>query len=134
MTTTYTQKLILLWTLMVVCMMLHFDYNVSGIFYGIDVTSKDAKGVPPPTLLTLRLLFHLLPMLFAVLLLFFAGKSFRWLMVIVSPLYVLAHAFHLFGILGEKPFDTSQAILLSFMVAISVLQSGVAYRWARQLS
>eukprot|EP01034_Spumella_vulgaris_P016599 gene16599-21191_t len=58
-------KISLLWMMLVICMILHFDYHVSGIFYGIDVKKTDATGQYPPTLILIRGLFQILPLIFA---------------------------------------------------------------------
>jgi hypothetical protein len=126
------QKLVTLWVLMVICMILHFNYNVSGIFYGVDVAVQGADGTVPFRLVIIRLLFNIIPMIFAAATLFFAQKWFRLATLIFSGLYVLAHAFHLLETVKETPLDPSQLQLLGFTFAISLVQAWVSLKWWRE--
>lgn len=123
-------QLSLLWLLMVVGMMLHFDYHVSGIFYGIDLKRPNATGEFPPTIWLIRFVFQIAPMMAVTFLLFFEVQWFRVAHFGVSVLYTLAHASHLIREF-EKP-DMSQMNLLSLVLVVSVLLNVVSWRWLKE--
>lgn len=125
-------KISLLWLMLVICMVLHFDYHVSGIFYGINVQKPDADGTYPPTLILIRGLFQILPMLFALAPLFFSGKPVRLVLFILSVLYAPLHGFHIVGTLRETPVDPTQVQLLVFTFFVSLLLVAVSFKWWRQ--
>lgn len=124
-------RLLVLWLLMLLCMMLHFNYHVSDLFYGIDIVSKTADGTRPYSLIVLRTLFNFLPMLFIVLLMYTSGAWLRWTMLVLSALYALAHLSHLFGTLRSEAPDPSQLLLLALTLALALLQTLTAWRWTR---
>ncbi len=128
--TTHRIQLSLLWLLMVVGMMLHFDYHVSGIFYGIDLKRPNATGEFPPTIWLIRFVFQLAPMMAVTFLLFFEQQWLRVAHFGVSLLYTLAHTSHLIREL-QKP-DMSQLNLLSLVVVVSLLLNVVALRWLKE--
>ncbi len=128
--TTHRIQLSLLWLMMVVGMMLHFDYHVSGIFYGIELKRANATGEFPPTIWLIRFVFQLAPMMAVTFLLFFEQQWFRVAHFGVSILYTLAHASHLMREF-EKP-DMSQLNLLSLVLVVSLLLNVVALRWLKE--
>ena len=128
--TTHRVQLSLLWLVMVVGMMLHFDYHVSGIFYGIELKRPNATGEFPPTIWLIRFVFQLAPMMAVTFLLFFEAQWFRVAHFGVSILYTLAHASHLIREF-EKP-DMSQLNLLSLVLVVSLLLNIVSLRWLKE--
>lgn len=128
--TTHRIQLSLLWLLMVVGIMLHFDYHVSGIFYGIDLKRPNATGEFPPTIWLIRFVFQLAPMITVTFLLFFEQQWLRVAHFGVSLLYTLAHTSHLIREL-QKP-DMSQLNLLSLVLVVSLLLNVVALRWLKE--
>ncbi len=121
-------RITLLWLILVVCMILHFDYHVSEIFYGIDVKRPNANGTVPNSIVVIRSLFHFLPLLYAATLLWFANKWMRLGNFILSVLYAFAHGMHLSGEL--KKFDNpSQIILLSVTFLLAVLLAYASFAW-----
>lgn len=128
--TTHRIQLSLLWLVMVVGMMLHFDYHVSGIFYGIELKRANATGEFPPTIWLIRFVFQLAPMMAVTFLLFFEQQWFRVAHFGVSILYTLAHTSHLIREF-EKP-DMSQLNLLSLVLVVSLLLNVVALRWLKE--
>lgn len=125
-------KVIILWNMLVVCMILHFNYHVSGIFYGINVEKPDADGTFPSGLVVIRILFQHLPLLYAAGLLLWESRPVRLGNLVLSGLYALANAFHLAGELVRPPVDPSQAILLSVTLLLSIVSVLLSYRWHRE--
>ncbi len=124
-------RAIVLWNMLVVCMVLHFNYHVSGIFHGIDVARPDADGTFPPTLIVIRALFQLLPLLYAAMLLLSGHALVARVNVVLSGLYLLANAGHLAGEFAHAPVDPSQIALLSVTLLLSILLLFVSVRWVR---
>lgn len=118
--------------MLVICMVLNFDYHVSGIFYGIDIKKPDATGSYPPTLILIRGLFHILPMLFALAPLFFSNKPVRLALFILSVMYAPLHGFHIVGTLREVPVDPTQVQLLVFTFFVSLLLMALSWKWWKQ--
>jgi hypothetical protein len=125
----YRIQLCFLWGLIVIGMMLHFDYHVSGIFYGVDVRLPSATGEVPQSAAFIRFVFQLAPMMFISFLLFFEQKWLRTAHLGIGILFTLAHTSHLISEF-KKP-DLSQINLLALVLVISVLINIVSYRWWR---
>ncbi len=132
MTMTDRLRAIILWNMLVVCMILHFNYHVSGVFYGIDVVRPDADGTFPPTLIVIRALFQLLPLLYAAALLLWDGVLVARVNAVLSGLYLLANAGHLAGEFARPPVDPSQVALLSVTLLLSIALLMVSVRWVRR--
>lgn len=121
-----------MWLILVVCMILHFDYHVSEIFYGIDVKRPNADGTVPNTIVVIRSVFHFLPLLYVATLLWFANKWVRLGNFMLSVFYTFAHGMHLSGEL--KKFDNpSQIILLSVTLTLSLLLVYASFKWWKEI-
>jgi hypothetical protein len=120
-----------LWLLLIVCMILHFDYHISGAVYGLDIKAKDAKGIIPPQLLWIRLAFHFLPLLYIMMIMWQSRSAFRLLNLILAGIYTIAHGFHFAGALRSAD-NPSQTILLGITLVLSVLLTVAAYQWYRE--
>ncbi|GAA4462697.1 hypothetical protein GCM10023093_09830 [Nemorincola caseinilytica] len=123
-------RIVLLWVILVICMILHFDYHVSEIFYGIDVRKAGANGTVPPTILIIRTAFHFLPLLYAVTLMWYAGAVARKVNMVLSILYLGANAAHFIGEVrkGDNP---SQIMLLGLTFVLSAVLVMAARQWVR---
>ncbi|MBX2902900.1 MAG: hypothetical protein KF872_05020 [Chitinophagales bacterium] len=126
-------RVTILWLVLVVCMMLHFDYHVSEIFYGIDVKRSDANGTVPNTIVVIRTLFHFLPLLYVAVLLWLESKLARLLNVVLSGLYLLSHTFHLVGEV-QKFNNPSQIVLLSVTLVLASLLVLASYKWLKEIN
>lgn len=110
-------RLILLWFILILCMMLHFNYHIGVIFYGFDVVRDGADGTIPSSTHVIRSAFYVLPLLWIVLLMINNSKALRLGLFLVSILYCISHAMHLAG--DAIPFDGSQTPLLTLTFIIS---------------
>lgn len=126
-------RIAILWLIMVICMILHFNYHVSGIFYGIDVQRPDANGIQPPTLIIIRGLFHVLPMILLLVALFFDSKIVRLGTLAAAIIYVPMHAAHVVGTFKETPLDPTQLLLLVFTFVSSIVLAYTAWKWFKEL-
>lgn len=102
-------------------MILHFNYHVSGIFYGIDVKRPNASGTVPAIAQLLKTAFYHLPMIFIVALLYFKHKWFRLSMLIISLPYTISHIMHVWGEFKKPEIDLAQVPLLSLVLIFSLL-------------
>jgi hypothetical protein len=124
-------RTIILWLLLVVCMILHFDYHVSEIFYGIDVKRPGANGTIPNTIVLIRAAFHFAPMVILVILMWAASKPARLVNLVLSMLYTLSHGMHLAGEL-KKGDNPSQMALLSVTFLLAVTLVFASWKWYRE--
>ena len=116
---THSLRIAMIWLILVVCMILHFDYHVSELFYGIDIKKPDANGTVPNSILIIRGIFHFLPFGFILVNLWTNNSIWRKIQIGIAGIYTLAHGFHLSGELskGDNP---SQILLLATTFLISV--------------
>ncbi|MDB5271773.1 MAG: hypothetical protein JWO58_140 [Chitinophagaceae bacterium] len=114
-------KLIVLWTLILIGMILHFNYHVSEIFYGIDVTRPGAIGKVPIMAHVIKNIFYHVPLLIILSLLYINSRWYKMAHFILSLAFTLANAEHLLGEFKQDSLDLSQIPLLSIVLVISLL-------------
>lgn len=124
-------RIILLWLILVVCMVLHFDYHVSELFYGIEIRRPDANGRVPSSVLYIRSAFHFLPFLYISVVMWFTARPVRIINLLLSVLYLLAHIAHLAGEL-KKGDNPSQMVLLSITAFLSSLAVIASWKWLKE--
>jgi len=124
-------RIVLLWILLVICMILHFDYHVSELFYGIDIKKPGANGVIPATIVLIRTAFHFLPVLYSVGLMWWSSQKVRIVNIALSVIYALANAAHFAGEV-KKGDNPSQMILLGVAVLVSVMLIVASRGWVKQ--
>lgn len=124
-------KIVFLWLVLIVCMILHFDYHISKLVYGMDVRIKNADGSIPAHLVFIRTAFHFLPLLYIAVVLWFDKRIIRLLHLILAGFYTLSHAFHFIGELhkGDNP---SQMILLGITALLAILLTVASFRWFKE--
>ncbi|MEM9831224.1 MAG: hypothetical protein AAF944_11350 [Bacteroidota bacterium] len=115
-----------LWIILIIMMILHFNYHVGEIFYGIDIVRPEAEGVVPLPTHLIRIVFQQLPVIWVILLIYTDGRPVKLGLLLISLLYTLAHAAHLVGELQEP--DVSQTSLLSITLIASTILSVEHYR------
>lgn len=112
-------KLVLFWIILLVCMILHFNYHISGIIYGINVVSENANGKEPVQLLAIRTLFYHLPLIWIVCIIYGNKIWLSLVLFVISVLYFIAHAAHFTGTLLHEKGNFSQSCLLFLTGIIS---------------
>lgn len=115
--------------LLLIGMILHFNYHVSELFYGVDLVKPGADGKVPASAAIIKTLFYHLPMIFIVAHLYLAQRWFRLTMFILSVLYSIAHAFHLAGEFGKPSLDLAQVPLLSLVLLFSLLLNKASWSY-----
>ncbi len=129
----HLQKIILFWLLLIVCMILHFNYHVSGIFYGVDVTMPNAAGKVPNSILIIRSLFHFLPLLYVIALTYYDNQKIRVANLVLSMIYASANLMHMIGEIAGKKEDLSQIMLLLITLFIFILLSHTSWLWNKEI-
>ena len=122
-------KCIIYWLMLIVMMVLHFNYHVGDIFYDISVVRPNANGVVPMATHGIRNIFYHLPMVWIVMLLVSDAKALRLALFVVSVVYTLAHAMHFFKELATPDF--SQIPLLALALFVSILLNYEHFRYWR---
>lgn len=125
----YRFRCVVLWMLLLIGMILHFNYHVSGIFYGVELKRPGADGTIPASAQMTKSIFYHLPMLFIAALLFFEQRWFRISMFVISLAYTVSHAFHLAGEFKAEKADLAQIPLLSVVLILSILLSVSSYHY-----
>ena len=120
-------KCIIYWLMLVIIMMLHFNYHVGEIFYGIDVAREDANGMVPIGTHMIRNIFYPLPIIWVVILLVSNAKLVKLGLFIISIVYLLSHLMHLIKDLARP--DLSQTPLLFIALFVGILVSVEHYKY-----
>ena len=125
-----------LWLALVVGMILHFTYELSGLRYGVQLALPNADGTVPWSNFVIKALFYVVPFLLAIAATAFSGRIYKLSNFVLSLLFLLANAFHLVGTAMRAKDVTGYAqILLLIAVLIASLQlSRVSYRFWKKTS
>ncbi|MDR6562000.1 MULTISPECIES: hypothetical protein [unclassified Arcicella] len=126
------QKIITLWILFVVCMILHFNYHVGELFYGIEIKRANATGVVPPSAAIIRFIFEILPMSLITFILFIEKPIIRKINFGIAAIFALANLAHLIEEFMSPKLDLSQLNLLSFVFISSLLLTLASWRWLKE--
>ena len=122
-------KCILFWLLLVITMMLHFNYHIGELFYGVDITKEGANGTVPIGTHIIRNIFYHLPIVWVIVLILTDAIFIRAALFIISLVYVLSHGLHLAKDLSNP--DLSQTPLLFLSLIIAILLSVEHYKYWR---
>ena len=112
-------RCILLWLILIITMILHFNYHIGELFYGIDVARENADGTVPIGTHLIRNVFYHLPIVWILLLMLTDAKIIRVGLFAIALLYTLSHLMHLIG--EMKNPDLSQGPLLFVTLLVSIL-------------
>ncbi len=125
------QKCILFWLLLIIMMILHFNYHVGEIFYGIDVLRENANGSVPLATHAIRNIFYHLPIVWILALVFNDARPVRLGLFVISIIYSFSHAMHLAGELKSPDFSQVPLLILAFIV--SILLNIEHYKYLKQI-
>ncbi len=129
MTTDPKFKLILLWLFTTIGMILHFNYHVGEIFYGIDIVRPEATGEVPIGVFVIRSVFYHLPFIWMLLIVYVKNALLKPILFGISLLYLLSHGAHLAGELSQEQIDPSQTSLLALVLVVAGMLSTEHYLW-----
>jgi len=110
-------KCIIYWLLLVIIMMLHFNYHVGEIFYGIDVARENADGTVPVGTHVIRNIFYHLPVVWIIVLLSYQSNLVRVGLFIISAVYWMSHLMHLVKDLANPGFSQTPLLLLALFIS-----------------
>ena len=110
-------KCIIYWLLLVIIMMLHFNYHVGEIFYGIDVARENADGTVPVGTHVIRNIFYHLPVVWIIVLLSYQSNFVRVGLFIISVVYWMSHLMHLVKDLANPGFSQTPLLLLALFIS-----------------
>ena len=110
-------KCIIYWLLLVIIMMLHFNYHVGEIFYGIDVARENADGTVPVGTHVIRNIFYHLPVVWIIVLLSYQSNLVRVGLFIISVVYWMSHLMHLVKDLTNPGFSQTPLLLLALFIS-----------------
>ena len=110
--------LITIWALLIIVMILHFNYHIGEIFYGIDIELKDASGTVPIRTHVIRNIFYHLPIIWILTLVYFSSKAFKLTLFLVSLVYTFAHTMHLVKDMADANFSQTPLLTLALLLSI----------------
>jgi hypothetical protein len=126
----YQIQVIVLWILCIIGMILHFNYHVGKIFYGINVVRPGAEGKIPAMAQVLKTVYYHLPMIFIVMLLYMKQKWFRLAMFIITIPYTISHIMHVVDEFKKPVVDYyAQIPLLSIVLIISIILNKASWEY-----
>jgi len=122
-------KLIILWGLTIIGMILHFNYHIGGIFYGIDIVKPGYNGKEPNSIFVIRNLFYHLPVIWILVILYAFRRWVKFALLAVSILYFVAHAGHLAGELGKERNPSQISLLIIVLIVAGLLVREHFFAW-----
>ena len=126
-------RVVILWTLLIIGMILHFNYHVSKIFYGIDVVRPGSNGTISNMSYILKHVFYHFPMLFVLGLLYIKHRWFLIIVFGVSLLYTLSHVMHVSEEFMKPVLNWAQIPLLSLVLFMSILLNKSSWDYLREV-
>jgi hypothetical protein len=130
----HQNRLVVLWLLLLIGMILHFNYHVSDIFYGIDVARPGARGQVPWSTFYIKTIYYHLPIVFILVLLYTAHRLVKVLTFGIGLLYTASHMVHLFKEIAQKATSVqsfTQINLLIMVLVLSVCVNLEGWRWMK---
>ena len=97
--------------------MLHFNYHVGEIFYGIDVAREGANGITPIGTHIIRNIFYHLPIIWVVVLILSDKKVVKIGLFLISIVYLLSHLMHLVKDLAKPDLSQTPLLILALLIA-----------------
>lgn len=121
----------IVWLVLVLGMVLHFNYGVSGLRYGVPIEQPGATGAVPWSNFWIKSVFYVVPMLMAVACTLRPGQLGRTVHAGVAVLFSVANAMHLATTLmaADDVLPYAQVVLLSAVVVANVQLIRLTFRW-----
>lgn len=123
-------RILFFWVLTTVAMILHFDFHIGDLFYGIDIVRPGANGQKPAALVVIRFVFEIFPLIWAVALLYASSGLWRTINFGLTIPFTLSHLAHVFEEIKEG--DPSQLLLLTLVALMSILLTLESWKWRKQ--
>ena len=123
----------LLWLVLVVGMVLHFNYGVSGLRYGVPFESPTADGTVPWANFGIKTIFYVMPLMLAVGTTGSASSTYRHVNRALAVVFAVANTAHLVGTMSSAadPLGYAQVVLLAGVLLANVQLIRLSSRWLR---
>ncbi|MGD1947843.1 MAG: hypothetical protein ACFB0A_16665 [Croceivirga sp.] len=122
-------RLVILWLLTLIGMVLHFNYHVGELFYGIDIERPDANGEVPIGVFVIRSIYYHLPMIWMLFIMYGTRSWIRISLFLVAIGYSLSHFAHVIGESLNPERSLSQISLLILVFLLSMLLAFEHYNY-----
>lgn len=121
----------LVWLVLVLGMILHFNYGVSGLRYGVPIQQPGATGAVPWSNFGIKSVFYVVPLLMAVACTLRPGRAGRTFHAVLSVLFALANAMHFTTTLlsAADVLAYAQVVLLAAVLLANVQLIRLTFRW-----
>jgi len=123
-------KTIVLWILLVIGITIHAVLENSEALYFAPLPEEPYGESIPMEMHIIYILAMVMPMLFALLTLFFGGKPFKIISLVLASLLTLLHIFHVLEDGSLK--NITQLLLLTFNAVASAVLVVTLVKWLRQ--
>ena len=130
--TSNREKIIILWVVFFLGVTTHMLLAVLPIFFGADIAMPGATGDVPASMVWMMLFLYLLPIVIIALVPFLEAKWFRTSNFSISLLFTLMNIYHPIEHLMQSPVDTRQIVLLTFVLAFSIVLNVVSFKWMKE--
>lgn len=122
-----------LWLALVVGMVLHFTYDVSGLRYGVKIALPNADGIVPWSNFVIKALFYVVPFLLSVAAVSLTGGIYRACNFWLTMLFLVANAWHVIAtaMRAQEVIGYAQVLLLIAVLIANVQLSRISYRYWR---
>ncbi|MEM7151369.1 MAG: hypothetical protein AAF799_00935 [Myxococcota bacterium] len=123
----------LLWLVLVVGMVLHFNYGVSGLRYGVPLEQPGATGQVPWSNFVIKTVFYVVPLLMAVACTSDLDRKGRMAIFGMSLLFAVANAMHLVttAMAADDVLGYAQIVLLGAVLLANGQLIRRSRRWWR---
>lgn len=111
----------LLWLLITVGFILHGNYHLSDMFFGIDIKLPNAEGVVPLSAHIFRVVIEISILLFILFSLFKSGKIFYWISFIWAIILGLLNLIHIGETIINDIQNISQIVLLTYIFVVNLV-------------
>ncbi|HTU63396.1 MAG TPA: hypothetical protein VMF89_33270, partial [Polyangiales bacterium] len=110
---------------------LHFNYELSGLRYGVNIALPNADGKVPWSNFVIKALFYVVPFLLAVAATSFYGRVYRACNFGLTLLFLLANGFHLVttAMRSKDVTGYAQVLLLIAVLLANVQLTRISYRF-----
>ncbi len=125
-------KIALLWLFLAVGFILHHIYGLAGIYFGKELKIEGATGETPGWAHYYRILFEIIILILALASLEITKKWFKITSMVWAVLLGLFNVYHVIEAIMHEPSNTSEIIVLGWMVAISGVLIAALNRWRLQ--
>lgn len=125
-------KIVVLWLLILIGYILHPQFYLSGLFYGMDIKLKDATGKEPVSSHIMHLIFDVLPMVIIVLCLYLTRRVYRLILLILAVLFLIANGAHLIETIEGDAGNISQITLTGFIFVLNLILVRETFKWSKE--